>query len=447
MKRHLATIMLVDICGFTALSATTDTSSMFSLLQEVEALVIATCQNFQGEILKKVGDAVLVLFPSASQALKSAQRVHMELQNRGLHSDVVHPTSVKIAIASGDVTVRQQEVYGTPVRVVFELEKQALKDTTLLCESTWSILPPNNFPCVPVNRRKGKLFEGNKLTFQLVQERHGEYMVAPAAPTHRILASLLDLWVAILILLLLSVGPSLGAQFTYWLSRTRISIQDFRVSEAETSLTHTSFELNSLNGRYHIIVGGSFQDASTAPSHQIRLAEKEFTVRNSLGLPHTFMKTLARDVQISGKESLLLTYLPQKFRRATLAYIDFLPTSAFASPPNIFNGADLDTSSYTKVSGISGYLFLTLHSFVKVYLGYLIITQLLLSKTIGGWLMGIKIRDVHTKQRIGVSATLLRTLACLATPLWCWGYLGERRQPIDSFSATEVVHYFSEVAP
>lgn len=447
MKRRLATIMLIDICGFTALSATTETSKSVSLLQEVETLIIATCESLEGEVIKKVGDGVLVLFPAATKALLAAQKVHTHLQQRDKTSSWTHPTSVKIAIASGDVTLREQEIYGTPVQVVFELEKQASKGTTLLCESTWNILPSGRFRCMPVARHRGKHPEGNRVTFQLIEERRGRYLVAPAAPTQRALASLLDFWFTIFLLLLFNIEPSIDKQFTYWLTRTRIYSADSLRANTASLDSNNLVGVTPRQGSYHIIVGGTFRDTSLSPAYTIEIAGKELILRNSIGKPHKFVKTLARNLEISGNEALRITPLPKSLKSTSLNYIDLLPASYLANPPNILMWPERSKLSEAGLSGISGSIFLTFHCFIKMYLVYLISMQLVLSRTIGGWCLGITIRDIRTKKRIGISATLLRTLACLTTPFWCWWYLGERRQPIDAFSATEAVTYIADTTP
>jgi adenylate cyclase len=117
-RRLTAGIMFCDIRGFTALSTRTTPEAVVSIVNQVFERIEREAARHDGEILKFIGDAVLVVFPVEERAEAEVARSVIETTKSALASiDAADlPVSIRVGATIGEVV---QGNIGTPERLDF----------------------------------------------------------------------------------------------------------------------------------------------------------------------------------------------------------------------------------------------------------------------------------------------------------------------------------------
>ncbi|MDG6926607.1 MAG: hypothetical protein JRN09_08640 [Nitrososphaerota archaeon] len=113
-ERRLAAVMFTDMVGYTALSQT-DEARAISLLESHRNILRPLFSKHKGREVKTMGDAFLVEFESALEAVECAIDVQKALHEEGAGS--LNRASVRIGIHVGDVVHRLGDVYGDAVNI------------------------------------------------------------------------------------------------------------------------------------------------------------------------------------------------------------------------------------------------------------------------------------------------------------------------------------------
>ena len=124
-ERRLAAIMFTDIVGYTALTQR-DESKAMAILQRHNSLLRPIFQKRHGREVKTIGDAFLLEFGSALEAVHCAVDIQEELHKYNA-SGVPGPDQLKlrIGIHLGDVVYREGDVFGDAVNIASRIQPLA----------------------------------------------------------------------------------------------------------------------------------------------------------------------------------------------------------------------------------------------------------------------------------------------------------------------------------
>ncbi len=120
-ERRLAAVMFTDMVGYTSL-AQRDEALSLSLLDEQRRLIRPILASHEGREVKTIGDAFLVEFGSARDAVNCAVEIQSALKGLNLGRPKEQEIKVRIGIHLGDVFHQGTDIAGDAVNVASRIE-------------------------------------------------------------------------------------------------------------------------------------------------------------------------------------------------------------------------------------------------------------------------------------------------------------------------------------
>jgi TolB-like protein/class 3 adenylate cyclase len=134
--RKLAAIMFTDIVGFSRQMGV-DEARMLRLLEVHNRLIQQAVSEHHGQIIKTVGDAFLVDFPSVVHAVQCAQQIQTQFRAHNAEKTNDEQIHVRIGIHSGDIVQKDGDVFGDGVNIASRLQGLAEPDTICLSHAVY----------------------------------------------------------------------------------------------------------------------------------------------------------------------------------------------------------------------------------------------------------------------------------------------------------------------
>jgi len=131
--RKLAAIMFTDIVGFSRQMGS-DETRMLRLLEVHNQIIQRAVAEHHGVVIKTVGDAFLVDFPSVVHAVQCAQQIQTQFRTHNAEKDKAEQIHVRIGIHSGDIVQRDGDVFGDGVNIASRLQALAEPDTICISD-------------------------------------------------------------------------------------------------------------------------------------------------------------------------------------------------------------------------------------------------------------------------------------------------------------------------
>jgi adenylate cyclase len=123
-ERRLAAIMFTDVVGFTSLGQTNEALAL-KLLEEHRKIVRAEIAAYRGREVKTIGDAFLVEFSSALDAVQCAVGIQSAMRERNSSVTEGQRIQLRIGVHVGDVVHSQGDILGDAVNVSSRIEPLA----------------------------------------------------------------------------------------------------------------------------------------------------------------------------------------------------------------------------------------------------------------------------------------------------------------------------------
>lgn len=138
-KRELAAIMLTDIVGYSR-SMERDENQAYLRLMDHNGIMRACIAKYGGREIKTMGDAFLVLFRSATDAVDCAISVQNEFSTYNTGRSSSEHTLVRIGVHIGDVLVSENDVHGDGINVAARIEPLAEPGGICISEDVYNLV-------------------------------------------------------------------------------------------------------------------------------------------------------------------------------------------------------------------------------------------------------------------------------------------------------------------
>ena len=115
-NHKLAAIVFTDIVGYTKQMAENELHTM-QLLQKQREIIFPIVEAHGGEVVKEIGDGLLIMFHSAVEAVRFATETQLRLKDEAL--------TIRAGIHIGDVIFKDGDVFGSAVNTAARIEPLA----------------------------------------------------------------------------------------------------------------------------------------------------------------------------------------------------------------------------------------------------------------------------------------------------------------------------------
>ncbi|HEY8216807.1 MAG TPA: adenylate/guanylate cyclase domain-containing protein [Acidimicrobiia bacterium] len=157
------TILFVDLCGFTPLTDAMGDASAADVLERFSDIVREVATDHDGEIVKQIGDAFMLVFPDAANAVHGA----IELSAR-VDDDPDLP-AIRIGVHAGTVLYRDGDYVGGNVNIAARVAASAARHQLLLTGAVRSQLKSDD---VELRSLGPSALKGIRGEIELLEVRH-----------------------------------------------------------------------------------------------------------------------------------------------------------------------------------------------------------------------------------------------------------------------------------
>ena len=126
MQRRLAAILVTDVVGYSRLMCQDETGTLARLQDHFVNCLMPLIANFQGRVIRVIGDATMIEFASVVDAVQCAVAFQRGMADRNKGVAPARRIDFRIGINCGDVIVqRDGDLHGTSVNIAARLEALA----------------------------------------------------------------------------------------------------------------------------------------------------------------------------------------------------------------------------------------------------------------------------------------------------------------------------------
>lgn len=163
MKEHkLAAIVFTDIVGYTKRMGSDEEGTM-KLLERQREIVFPLVRDFGGEVIKEIGDGLMMMFTSANRAVRFAMAVQEKIKDEDL--------TIRAGIHIGDVIFEEGDVFGSAVNIAARIEPLAPSGGICISEDVRSqIRNQKDIFTVSIGKKELKGVDGSLEIFRVVPE-------------------------------------------------------------------------------------------------------------------------------------------------------------------------------------------------------------------------------------------------------------------------------------
>jgi len=155
------TVVFTDLANYTAKVSRSDREGLRRILQEHEDLVRPIVTRYGGRIVKNLGDAFLILFTAATDAVRASLDVQHKVTLDG-------GMPLRLSLATGDVEEIDGDAFGEAVNLSARINSKAPAGEIWFSQGTWICMNAAEIPWESVGRFNLKGLPGAQEVYRAV---------------------------------------------------------------------------------------------------------------------------------------------------------------------------------------------------------------------------------------------------------------------------------------
>ncbi|HEY4222181.1 MAG TPA: protein kinase, partial [Myxococcota bacterium] len=149
LKTAALTVMMTDIAGYSERTSRVSREEGARWLALHDQLLTPVFRAFQGRVVKTLGDAFLVTFPSPTDAVHCACAIQDRLFLHNSGSRPEDAIEVRVALSTGEVRLHKGDVFGEPVNLAARLQALGAPGEVLVSDATYATMNAAEVRLVP----------------------------------------------------------------------------------------------------------------------------------------------------------------------------------------------------------------------------------------------------------------------------------------------------------
>ncbi|MHC5040316.1 MAG: adenylate/guanylate cyclase domain-containing protein [Planctomycetota bacterium] len=174
MASRVLTVMFTDIKGFTERTSKSSREELDNILGEHEELLVPLLPDFGGRLIKTVGDALLIVFESPTNAVLCGVMMQDRLRDRNRNVPPEQHLEIRVAINTGEVLEREGDVFGDAVNIAARIEGITDASEIYFTEGVYLAMNKAEVPSSEVGVRRLKGIPEPIKIYSVIQDRHSE---------------------------------------------------------------------------------------------------------------------------------------------------------------------------------------------------------------------------------------------------------------------------------
>jgi adenylate cyclase len=122
---------------YTARAAGASRPTLLAMLDKNRQVVETAISRRDGQVVKTMGDAFLITFESATNAVLAGIAIQQAAARHNTTAVEADQLELRVAICTGEVTYTNDDIFGTPVNIAARLQTMASPGEVLFTESTF----------------------------------------------------------------------------------------------------------------------------------------------------------------------------------------------------------------------------------------------------------------------------------------------------------------------
>lgn len=160
LKTENLAIVLTDIAGYTETTQNQSRLDNARLLNTHNRILYPIIRRYKGRHVKSIGDALLLVFRSPTDAMLCAMAMQDALFEFNRNSPKDQQIHIRVAASLGEVRVTRNDVFGEAVNVTSRIESITPVDEIYLSEAVYMAMNKAEVPSQEVGRRELKGISG-----------------------------------------------------------------------------------------------------------------------------------------------------------------------------------------------------------------------------------------------------------------------------------------------
>jgi hypothetical protein len=156
-------VVFTDLANYTAKVSRSDREGLRRILQEHEDLVRPIVTRYGGRIVKNLGDAFLILFTAATDAMRASLDIQDKVMAEG-------GMPLRLSLATGDIEEIDGDCFGESVNLSARINSKAPAGEIWFSLGTWICMNAAEIPWESVGRFSFKGIPGDQEIFRAVPQ-------------------------------------------------------------------------------------------------------------------------------------------------------------------------------------------------------------------------------------------------------------------------------------